>query len=94
MKFNGVDIALELRWLRITYNPKVDGYPRPGTVIELRGHKMLSDDEYLVTGVMEYEPGVCAPNRDIRLDLLRKGSPTEERGWSGENIIKAIVRDI
>ena len=93
MKFGGVDIAIERKWLRITYNPKVDGYPKVGTVIELRDHRMLSDGKYLVTGVTEYEPGVC-DGRDIRLDLLSEGIMAEGRGWSGENLVKAMVANL
>ena len=100
--WNGQEIALPLDWLRVTENPIAPRFPTVGTVIELRGHKMLSDGKYLVTEVKEYEPAYRddGDGRDIRISVLASDKNWElfsrsrvagSKGWDGVNILEAMV---
>ena len=102
LDLNGQEIALPLDWLRVTSNPIAPRFPTVGKVIELRGHKMLPDGQYLVTEVKEYESAYRsdADGRDIRISVLPasetcmsfpRGRTVENLGWRGESILEAMV---
>jgi hypothetical protein len=65
-------VAIQANWLRITQNPSTTLYPRTGSVVLLKNHKMLADGAYLVTAVIEYEPPFTKDKegRDVRITLL------------------------
>jgi hypothetical protein len=86
--------AINDKWLRITHNPVVEGYPKSGEVIKLDGHAFLNNGEYLVTDVQEFEPGyVCDSNgRDIRITLVSRNGSVMPL-LDGSNILKAMKRE-
>ena len=102
LDLNGEEITLPPDWLLVTSNPIAPRFPTVGKVIELRGHKMLDDGQYLVTEVKEYESAYRsdADGRDIRIGVLAldknwvslpRSRVGESWGWNGKNILEAMV---
>lgn len=86
---DGFWYVLQPNWLRITQNPVAPKYPKTGDTITLKGHDMLSDGEYIVQMVTEFEPPFHQDEdgRDIRIKFI--GVSGE---WNGKEIRNVIVR--
>lgn len=88
----GFNIEIMDKWIRETLNPYAPKYPRSGDFIRLKGHKLLLDGEYLVTGINEFEPPFHKDEdgRDIRVALTN--GEIEKREMNGVQIRKAMER--
>jgi len=83
--------VLQDKFLRITQNPIAPRYPHTGDTIKLRDHGLISDGEYIVEMVTEFEPGINRDEdgRDIRISLLGTGDPLL-KDFNGQNILAAM----
>lgn len=92
VRWHNMRFALQTKWIRETQNPVVSGYPKPGDIITLRNHRLMSDGEYLVLSVIEWEPAYTPGHngRDIRLSIVDDHG-ISYRELNGQNILDAIV---